>query len=187
MLVSLRYYRGKTRDQNGLCEQKGVKAEVVESQIDYLISTIKLPLDWRDKVLNVLSNGDTVAAMEIKRKKLTDRLARLKKLHLDGDLADEEYNRERAKNKKDMDSLIPLQFVDIEEAGRLLENFDKVWGKANLSEKKTLLRMIFEAVNVKDGKIVSIKPRSTYRPLLAAAGKVTKSDPDGIRGHIFNT
>ena len=54
------------------------------------------------------------------------------------------------------------------------KRIDEIWGKTTQKEKKTLLRMMLEKVNVADKKIVSITPRPTYTPLFIAAGKVTK-------------
>lgn len=177
----LRYYRDKTRDQFDSCDQKGVRADLVESQIDYLLSTVNLPEDWREQVLLMLSDENSLAEFERKRRSLVERMKRLKKLYLDGDIDAEEYTREKRRIQSGLERLVPPRWVRIEEAAQLLEQWDQVWQNASFKEKKTLLRMMLEAVNLKDRSVVSIKPRSTFRPLFVAAGKVTKNDPDGIR------
>ncbi|MFC1954447.1 hypothetical protein ACFLVZ_01325 [Chloroflexota bacterium] len=112
---------------------------------------------------------------------MNGRLSRLKKLYLDGDVDEKQYERERAKTKNSLSDLEIPQLANIEDAGKILESFDEVWAKTTLKERKTLLRMMLEKVNVVDKKIVSITLRPIYTPLFVAAGKVTNGDPGGHR------
>ena len=70
-------------------------------------------------------------------------------------------------------------------AGRLLEDLPALWEKADMAERRRILTTMLDAVyvdTVEERRIVAIRPRAAFRPLLEKAGlpaehSVDQNDP----------
>ena len=62
------------------------------------------------------------------------------------------------------------------DAGELLSDFSRIWGLANLEERKRLLRASLEAAYIEKSVITAVKPRPEFYNLIYRS-----SGPDGIR------
>ena len=65
---------------------------------------------------------------------------------------------------------------DGEEVSQLLSDFSRIWGLANLEERKRLLRASLEAAYIEKSAITAVKPRPEFYNLIYRSG-----GPDGIR------
>ena len=65
------------------------------------------------------------------------------------------------------------------EAGKLLENLPALWDEANLTERRTLLTSMLDAVfveTVEEKTIAAIRPKPAFRPLFEIATTKEGSD-----------
>jgi site-specific DNA recombinase len=168
----VRRYRDPSLDYGENCpEVASISAEVLEGQIGEYLSRMKLPMDWKEKVMARLTGERSRDASESSRSRLMARLERTKKLFQFGDLTEEEYRKEKSQIEKAIAEL-PAAIVperDLSEAARLLENFGEIWTKATDPERLRLLQASINRAYVKGGRIVAIEPRAAMYPLLALA------------------
>ena len=72
----------------------------------------------------------------------------------------------------ELESLVVPAADAAEEAGKLILNLSKLWGNANLEEKRKLLLSMLDAIYV-DAKqtksIVAVKPKPPFRPIFQVA------------------
>lgn len=96
------------------------------------------------------------------------RQARNKRLFQSGDMAEDEYLKERAEIERALSKTQPLAQpkFEIEEAVKLLTTFGNVLPQATAQEKKVFFRTVLSEVVVKNKKIVAIRPKPNYYDLL---------------------
>ena len=167
-----RRYRDPSRDYGEECpEVASTVADVLEGQIGDYLSGMRLPKDWKEKVMRRLTKDTSRDNTESKRAQLTARLERTKRLFQLGDLTEEEYRRDKAQIERAIAELRPAITAekDLSEAARLLECFGEIWKKATDSERLRLLQASITRAYVKGGRIVAIEPRAAMYPLLALA------------------
>jgi site-specific DNA recombinase len=174
-----RYYRCyKAIQEPGGCTQiYGARADDLETAIEQLVLALKLPPDWRRQVNGYLNGGPDLEGIERQRQLLEARLERLKRLYLEGDIDEAEYDAERDKTRRDLARLVTPEAVSVEAAAALLENFGLVWEQATLIEKKKILYEIFQKIVVRDKAIVEVVPRPAFVPLFNQFGRKENDRP----------
>jgi len=164
-----RYYRCyHAYQQPGDCSQRtSTRADVLETEVERLIRDFELPEDWRQQVNSYLSGGPDLEQVERQRALLEARLERIRRLYIDGDLSEGEYDQERNKTKRELAQLVTPEAVSIEQAAALLRNFSALWEQATLVERRKILQEILEKVLIKDHEIVEVAPKAAFVPLFA--------------------
>ena len=89
------------------------------------------------------------------------------KTYIDGLLEDNEYSRQKKVLEMELESLVIPEIRAAEEAGKLLQDFPRLWSLANLEEQKKLMVSMLDAVYIdtKNNLIVTIKPKTPFRPV----------------------
>ncbi len=177
-----RRYRDPSKDYGENCpEAQSIPASMLEDQIGNYLSRMKLPLDWKQKVMARLNDGRSRNDVEADRMKLKGQLDRAKHLFMLGDIDEAEYRADKVRIEKAIAEL-PTALSgerDLNEAARLLENFAEIWQKATDAERLRLLHAAINKAYVRGGRIVAVEPRAALYPLLALADATYGSD--GIR------
>ena len=125
-----------------------------------------------DRVLAQVQLADEVKRVGEEKRKVQQRLHRLSQVYVDGHVAEEEYRRQ---NKQLEEKLVSLVVPDADAAvtvGKLLEDLPRLWKKADLTEQRCILMTMLEAVYVDavdERRIVAIRPKPAFRPLLEIA------------------
>lgn len=168
------YYRCRARDFGRTCPQRSVRADIVEEQVIEILQTLKPPDDWREKMINAMSQllGD---------KKLDERIAEIKEVinRMDfrwdhGFITDQDgYLEERLRLQQELEQLSPIPDDDLEVAADILENFAQHWEETGGDRKaqRRLIQLIVSRVWVKDKKIVALSLRPNYHVTLGLEGK----------------
>jgi len=149
--------------------QKNLRAEVIEGQVQDLVTRIVLPQAWREWILAYLIYDEGTDEIEREKFAIRQRLERAMELYQSGDWTREKFERAKAKCRHDLAALIPARTSVGEEAAVLLDNLPALWEALTAEEQKTLYRLIFSAIYVQDETIVEIEPRGPFRSLLAEA------------------
>jgi hypothetical protein len=79
-----------------------------------------------------------------------------------------EYQVERDRLRIKLAALRPLNLPDLEEAGRMLQNFGLIWEAATGKERQRILQILLNAVYLDSGErgpVVAIEPKADFGPL----------------------
>ena len=149
-----------------------IKCHIPDEQMGKIIGALVLPDVWLDRVLARIQLEDEVTRIEEERQSAQERLRRLAKAYVDGLYSEEDYRREKQILEERISSLIVPGVDAAEEAGKLLQDLPRLWNDATLSERRTLLMTMLDAVYVDavdERAIVAIKPKPAFRPLFEVA------------------
>ena len=110
---------------------------------------------------------------EHETQRLRQALDNLRKQHIWGDIADEEYRQDRAALERQLKLLErpaqPRELSNLERASQLLEDLRELWLHPGVTDEQRegLLREVFERITI-DGKVLTaIEPKPAYQPLFA--------------------
>jgi hypothetical protein len=164
-----RRYVCSTRKQDGSCTEPIIAAEPIEENIASYVRAFDPPHAVKLAVVRRLKaaghTGDK-AAERAQRQRLVSQLERTKDLYLLGDLSREQYIFKSQVLRDEMRRLDPPPTIDAsEEAAAALTNFGLFWEReTDGHERNRLLRLIFEKITVKDGRLASVTPRDAFLP-----------------------
>ena len=118
------------------------------------------------------------------RKKAEQRLRRLAQVYVDGHLTEEEYRRQKKQQEEKLRLLIVPDADAAVTVGKFLEHLSRLWEKADHSERRRILLTMLDAVYVDavdEKRIVAIRPKPAFRPLLEIA--TTREGSDIVQVH----
>jgi site-specific DNA recombinase len=163
-----RYYRCyRAGQERGACSQRNAtRADMLEAEVELMMLDMELPEDWRQQINGFLNGGPNLEEVERQRRILEAKTERIKKLYIDGDISEQEYERERDKVRYELAQLVTPETVSIEKAAAMLRNFSTIWDKATLVEKRKILQEILDRIVIQDKMIVDIVPKPAFAPLL---------------------
>jgi len=128
----------------------------------------------------MLSNESLLICLrKIKRADIQQKLRRMAKAYIDGLFPDDEYHRQKKLLEMQLESLVVPGVDAAEEAGKLIMNLRELWDKANLSEQRSLLLTMLDAVYVdakQTNSIIAIKPKPPFKPIFQVAASREGSD-----------
>jgi hypothetical protein len=115
---------------------------------------------WRDR-------QEQAGDISVARKRIEQRLSRLRKLYLEGDVTKDEYQRRRAELQAQL-ALLPLDEVPTATAGKryadFLASLANAWHMSTPEERNRLARELFDAVQIENKTAVAVMPRPEMRP-----------------------
>ncbi len=170
-----RYYREQKGSRGaGYCVSRSgsMPGEVPDEQMGRIISAIVLPEAWLDRVLAQVHGADEVKRVDREREQVQQRLKRLGTAYVDGMYDDAEYRRQKRVLDDKLQSLVVPDADVAADAGKLLEHLPELWEHADLAERHRILVTMLDAVyvdTVDERRIVAIRPRPAFRPLLEIA------------------
>ncbi len=170
-----RYYREQARSRSTTdcpADGKAIRCEVVDEQVEAMVTSLVLPDAWLDRVLAQIHVADEAKRITKERTKTERELKRVGQAYADGALVEKEYRR-RLKLLKDQLATLVAPAVDAAaEAGKLLEDLPGLWDQAEMGERRLLLTAMLDAVYVdtieKKG-VVGFQPKAAFRALFDIA------------------
>jgi DNA invertase Pin-like site-specific DNA recombinase len=164
-----RYYRDPRRSTN-ICDQKMVRAEDAERQIVEYLANIKLPDDWRERVMQLSQLDQTeVESNDEKRRRWEGQLERARKLYLMGDMEEDDYRTMREDLKGKISALEPMHEPDLEDAAAMLETIGSLLEHANPKELDDVFHALLNSVYLDSGDqgpVVAIEPKPFLKLLM---------------------
>jgi len=170
-----RYYREYRGSRGvGYCVDRSssLPCHVPDGQMGRIIESILLPKSWMNLVLAQIQLADEVKRVERERKRVQERMRRLREVYLEGDLPREQYTDRKRILDNQLASLVIPDVDAAKEAGKLLEQLPTLWEEADLSERRKLLTAMLDAVYVdpvEERAIVALKPKPAFRALFQIA------------------
>lgn len=165
-----RYYRHTAHERGCECSvpSKFVRADAVEPQWSEIVSRIKLPEDWRQRVEDLVGNQDQRAAILREREQVQEKIRRLKRMYKDLIVDDTEYKASLEEMQRKLQTLVLPNNPQVVKAGEYLEDLGLLWKAATLAEQRDITRMLLKTayVDVMAQCIVSIEPKPVFRMLL---------------------
>ncbi len=184
------------RAQGNGCDEPGCYASVIEDQIAEVLRAFAVPTEEQDRLLTVWKRfADRSVDATAQRLALERKLARLKDLYVEGDLAKPAYQAKRNEVLEQLMAL-PEEVRDLDVVGRRLATYladlAQAWGDATSDERNRIARQLFQTVVVINRTAVAVVPRPDLRPFfhLVAVnpdGKVCYGGSDGGRLPRFRT
>jgi site-specific DNA recombinase len=169
-----RYYRDPRRTSNS-CDQPMIPAEKAEQTIINLLAQIKLPDDWRERVIALSFPEKDRQTTENKQRRLKTQLDRAKTLFLLGEMSEEEYFRMREELRDQLAALRPSPEPDLEVAASLLEDIGAVLQQATPKELDKLFHTLLNTVYLEHsypGFVLAIEPKPALFYLLQASSVI---------------
>jgi DNA invertase Pin-like site-specific DNA recombinase len=156
------YYRCLSKERGyGTCEQYAVRAAVLDQQVVEVLSNLKIPEDFRERVENaVRSRVENEAALK-RMEEIKDIIERIDFRWDNGFIDKTEYFEKRLQLEREVDSLRPIDYDELHEAADLIQNFRSYWDQCaqfdNPDEaRQQLLHKIVERVFIYEQQVVGI-------------------------------
>lgn len=170
-----RYYREQARSRSTTdcpADGKAIRCEVVDEQVEAMVTSLVLPEAWLDRVLAQIHVADEAKRITKERVRTERELKRVGEAYSDGALVGKDYRRRVRLLKDQLGTLIAPAVDAATEAGRLLEDLPGLWDQADLGERRLLLTAMLDAVYVdtidKKG-VVSFQPKAAFKALFELA------------------
>ncbi len=131
------------------------------------LSTFHVPADYRDQILALYTQAQASRSDEAaQRRQIETRLKRIKELYSWGDLDAESYRRGRDQLLAELASRrgAEEQQAVLERTAAFLADLPSAWAAPNHEQRNRLARLLFEAVEIKDERVVAITPRPEFAP-----------------------
>ncbi len=166
-----RYYRESSGKRGYLCANNGIgaKADLVERQIGEVYRRLELPEDWKEDLEKMVSSEEEQLRLEQKRERMEAERRRLLMLYRKGyyEGAEEEFEEEFQAIKEELAALPTISPEVIEEAAEGLSRMREVWDEATMEEKRDMVRMSLERVqvDVSEPRITGFRPYPPFIPL----------------------
>jgi hypothetical protein len=167
----LRVFAGKRMlcneriDRNG-CSQPSARLAVLDSQMSAYLQALKVPEDYREKMLACCGEMDTEMGAVTEAKSIKGELERIKRLYRLGDMGYAEYLADRQELQARLARLTVRQSTPdhVGRMARFLTDMALAWEAADQEQKNRLASELFEKVWLKDGIIQGVTPRPDMVP-----------------------
>ena len=159
-----RYYRCRQRAADGSCGAPYARAEGVERAFADWLASYRLPADWRDAIAR--SRVRTVVADEgDRRRRMTERLARIRKLYAWGDMPEAEYRAEAATIRSEMGVMAMPAMGSLEDVAAALDKLGPAWRSAPPALQATIPPLMLHAGEIGPAGVEWVV-RAELKPLL---------------------
>ena len=137
------------------------------TQFEKIVSQFRLPDDWRARLQQLINGHSKVQDAENERRRLNERLARVKQQFEWGDLTESDYIQKRNEIKAALVALQKKEMKAIIDAETLLENMSTVWKEATEVEQRDMARAILDEVicDPDARQLIALRPKPAFRLL----------------------
>ncbi len=163
------YYYCSSRRRRIPCDRSArqVYAPFLHAQVDEIISKLHLQPEWRERILELVTQNGERERVEHERRRLEEKLRRLKVQYRELDIDEETYRTLKVDIESQLSRLVIPELQEIEDAARYLETLNEVWHQATDTEKKSMLMIMLEAIycDPTEKRITKFVPRPPFRML----------------------
>jgi hypothetical protein len=155
-----------------------VVASAIEAQVVEYVRHLRLPEDWRSRLVELANQVEERSQVEGRYRYLESKLRRVRELYVEGDFEKPEYIRRKSDIEAQLAFLQMPEPPAVESAASLLEGLAEVWDRADRATQHEALRAMFAAirVDVLERKLVSVQPHRDFLPLFRLDGLEEKED-----------
>ena len=137
-------------------------------------------------MVEYLNSGEERAQGTNERRRLEEKLKRIKYQFREGDIDHREYDQEVALTNAALEATDSHTDDHVIQLGDHIEGFVEAWAMATKEERQQLLTIMLDAVNVdmKDAEIVGVKPKPEFLPLFNLKEPVRSGETVLVTGGI---
>ncbi len=178
-----RYYREVSFLRGDRCEDSKlqVHADEIEGLVGDLIERFALPVSWQKEIQEALDMGDRAQENKVKRIDLEGKQRRLSELYEDDVISKENYEARRDRIKIQLEMIAPPNAETLISTGKKIESFRQVWKLANMADKRDIVRMIFEwvEIDVRKAKVRYVNPKRGFHMFFDQHPMLAKDEDRG--------
>ncbi|MDM7999668.1 MAG: recombinase family protein [Dehalococcoidia bacterium] len=171
---TLRTFKGRGRVRlacNGRiksdkCSQPSTFLDIYERQLVEYLRVFNIPEDYRGRLLEVHKKLQSAYDVDLQRSALEARLKRVKEMYEWGHKTKAEYQADYAAIKRELQQLPqePNNAQVLERLALFLRDIVVAWETATQEQRNRLATCLFEAVWIKDKKVVAVTPQPDFKP-----------------------
>lgn len=181
------------RQDRGDCTAKSAALLQLENQMAAYLRALKLPEDYKGKMLAYCQAMDNDTGVETEIKSLKGELKRIKNLYRIGDMEYAEYLSERQQLQARLAKATVAEAKPdhLSRVAQFLNNMALAWDVADQENRNRLAVELFEAVWVKDSLVLGVTPRPEFIPFFdviysGCQTSLQSYGPDGIRTRVLD-
>ncbi len=153
------------------CGQKQIQVDVIDQQVVQILSGLKIPEGFRERVEEAVQNRVENALALQRMEEIRQIIERVDLRWDEGFISKEEYVEKRRQLQQEYDSLRPVDYDELTEAADLLEHFQTYWDEYAttadpLEARKQLVSKIIDRALVYDDEIVAIVLHGNFAVVL---------------------
>ena len=154
------------RIKTGDCSQPSTFLDIYEQQLLAYLKAFHIPEDYQQKILDAHQKLQSVCDAEKQKSLLEARLKRLKELYKWGHVTQDEYLAEYREIENELKGLTPLKGGNeaMDRLASFLKDISLAWESASQEQRNKLACCLFEAIWIKDKKVVAVTPRPEFKP-----------------------
>ncbi len=168
------------------CGQGQVWVHVIDQQVVEVLSKLKIPEGFRDRVENAVRTRVENAAALQRMEEIKQIIERVDLRWDEGFISKEDYVEKRRQLQQEFDSLRPVDYDELTEAADLLENFRKYWDDCGtlddpVEARQQLIAKIIDRVLVYDDAVVAVILHGSFGIVLGE----NQTAPAGLADAVF--
>ena len=157
-----------------------INADELEAAVMNALKGISIPDNWQQLVLKDMNMSvDSQPSVNVDAMK--QRMERLKKLFVLGDISEDEYLAQRDEIKPMIQpkrKAIIHDIDDLQMVVNVFNNLDMLWSVATLEEKDRLAKLLFNRLYIKEKSLWAIEPSAMFSHLLEATVTAMRGGQD---------
>lgn len=133
----------------------------LDEQVARLVGRLRLPEDWRARVVELVNEEDDRASAERAKRRLEGKVRRLRELYIEGDVEKGEYTaRKVALEEELLGVYLSLRDAPVREAAATMETLQVAWEQASVELRRQMLGTMVRAmfVDMESGRVVRLDP-----------------------------
>lgn len=169
-----RRYRNSAKQRGRQCAARvrSTRAITFEAQVEAVLTQLELPSDWQQQARQRAESKAHDQTPKTSRKALESRLSRVQDMYEAGHLTRDQYLQKRAAVERELAALPTAESktANLEQVAAMLKHVRRLWDVATLEERKLWIGLMFNAIYVRDDKIVAVEPSAELWELLSFNG-----------------
>jgi hypothetical protein len=155
--------------------QPNVSAPEIEEQVRDLVTRIRIPAEWQERILAYVFSDDGIDELLFEKKIIRERLRRAEDLYRRGNYTREEFARIESQYHRQLRALAPTATYVGQESIQLLENLPLLWESLDDEQRNCIYRVLLSGVYVRGKAIAEVEPNAEFQGLLEdAAGRLAQ-------------
>jgi DNA invertase Pin-like site-specific DNA recombinase len=175
--------RCRSAAQHAGCSERSVVATALENSFgEWMTAATTLRVEDRTKLAAIIRAKVRRGFDATKAARVRQAMKRITDAFTWGALEEDEYRKQLGDLRAQL-AVVERQPDEqrILEATRLAQDIPAAWATASPDQRRRIVWSAFEIIRVREGRIVSVRPKPTTAPLLALTSSIMRSRPDSNR------
>jgi len=148
------------------CTTQALRADALEEQVDAIVRGLRIPDEWRERILAYYLSDDGMVEYERQRYNLVQSIRHSTFLLKSGFISQSEFEEDRTRFVQRMARLRPSANAEASPALALLDDFAALWQRLTLAQRKGLLHIMLAGAYFDGQRLVKVIANSPFDVLL---------------------